>query len=85
MHTNTAKNQTEHEKYSFGKYFVDGAMEFGFNIINISMLSSHDDEDRCEDDAMFDDFARSAIASKHASLLFDYDDENAFRRNISMD
>ena len=34
---------------------------------------------------MFHEFASSAIVSKYASLIFDYDDEDVFRSNSSMD
>ena len=60
-----SSNQTDYETESFGKYFVDGAMTFGCNVFNRAMLSSHDNEDRCADDAAFDEFSRNTIAFKH--------------------
>ena len=69
----------------FGKCFVVGVAKFRCNIFNRTTLSSHDDEDRCADNDMFDKLARSATVSKHYSLLFDYDDEDVFRSNSSID
>ena len=69
-------NQIDHEADSFGKKLP---------VFDRTMLSSHDDEDRCVNDAMFDEFARSAIVPNHASLLFDCDNENSFQSNSSMD
>ena len=69
----------------FGKYFVNGVIKFGCDIFNRTNPSSHDDEDPCTDGAMLDELSISAIVSKYASLLFDYDDEDVFRSNSSTD
>ena len=76
-------NQIDHKTDLFGKYFVDGFIKFGCNIFNRTIPSSHDDEDRCVDDAIYEEFSRSAIVSKYSSSLFEYDDEDVFRSSSS--
>ena len=65
--------------------FANGVTKFVYDIFGRTILSSHDDEDWYADDTVLDGFSWSTIASKHASLLFDYDDKDMFRSNSNVD
>ena len=66
-------NEIDHKTDLVGKYFVDGIIKLGCNILNGITPSS---ELSFSDNTIYDEFAISAIISKYQSwLIDDYEDD----------